>query len=339
MAGNFDPYNKKSWFFGPLGRKETESLLNDQDLGVFLVRTSSTIPGDLVLCVKEKDKVSHYIINKVVQQGSPVIRFRIGDQMFPDITALLAFYMTTVLDTIPLSRPVERLDKLEKVIAKFDFPGNDNEDLPFKKGEILYIVSKPEEGWWMARNAEGDLGTIPVPYITPFVVNNNNECHSTDSLNLSSNFDSQLSIKDSLENGHREENHEAPSHPPPNIPSMSRTSQTSSPRTSEGEPQTYGVPHTTERSLPAKARVIKPRYLPYDNTALRLQIGDIITVTEINASGQWKGVLNGKTGHFPFTCIEWITDNGQEEGTSSQENHQHLQSPNINDANRETPIV
>ena len=42
----------------------------------------------------------------------------------------------------------------------------DPEDLPFKKGEILEVITKDEEKWWMARNADGQTGQIPVPYVT-----------------------------------------------------------------------------------------------------------------------------------------------------------------------------
>lgn len=48
--------------------------------------------------------MSHYIINKV-QQGDQT-KFRIGDQMFPDLPSLLSFYKIHYLDTTPLIRPV-----------------------------------------------------------------------------------------------------------------------------------------------------------------------------------------------------------------------------------------
>lgn len=48
--------------------------------------------------------------------------FRIGDQQFPDLPELLAFYKLHYLDTTPLRRPAQR--KAEKVIAKFDFDGS-----------------------------------------------------------------------------------------------------------------------------------------------------------------------------------------------------------------------
>ena len=42
-----------SWYFGPMAREEANALLEkDGTSGVFLVRDSSTIKGDYVLCVK-----------------------------------------------------------------------------------------------------------------------------------------------------------------------------------------------------------------------------------------------------------------------------------------------
>lgn len=41
----------------------------------------------------------------------------------------------------------------------------DPDDLAFKKGEILTIVSKDEEQWWTAKNSAGTKGSIPVPYV------------------------------------------------------------------------------------------------------------------------------------------------------------------------------
>lgn len=41
----------------------------------------------------------------------------------------------------------------------------DADDLPFRKGEILYVVNKDEDQWWTARNSQGHIGQIPVPYV------------------------------------------------------------------------------------------------------------------------------------------------------------------------------
>ena len=41
----------------------------------------------------------------------------------------------------------------------------DPDDLPFKKGEILTIVNKDEDQWWTAKKPDGQMGSIPVPYV------------------------------------------------------------------------------------------------------------------------------------------------------------------------------
>lgn len=176
----FDPYDKNSWYFGPMGRRDAENMLNlEEDVGVFLVRDSTTCKGDLVLCVKEDTKISHYIIQKINVTIAPdatrngnsstsssmvttKVKFRIGDNSFADIPALLTFYKNQELDTTRLIRPVR---KAEQVIALYDFTGRDPDDLPFTKDEILTILKKHEEKWWVAKNSTGRIGCIPVNYV------------------------------------------------------------------------------------------------------------------------------------------------------------------------------
>ncbi|RWS08075.1 adapter molecule Crk-like protein [Dinothrombium tinctorium] len=281
MAASFDPYDRNSWYFGPMSRQEaTNILMNEQETGVFLVRNSATIRGDLVLCVREENKVSHYIINRV-QQGDQT-RFRIGDQIFPDLPALLSFYKIYYLDSAPLARPATK--RVEKVRGKFAFSGKDVDDLPFKKGEILTVISKDEDQWWTARNSLGQIGSIPVPYVELF-------------------DESQAPASQPLDFNDR----------PPSNPQLASSQNNSRPAPAEPIRQ-YHTPNI-QRKLPALAKVKQAR-VPnaYDETALKLQVGDIIKVTEININGQWKGELNGKIGHFPFTHVEFIdSENGEEE--------------------------
>ncbi|RZC32361.1 adapter molecule Crk [Asbolus verrucosus] len=266
MASTFDHEDKSSWYFGPISRQEaTDLLMAERGGGVFLVRDSATCVGDYVLCVKEDSKVSHYIINKMQQMDQ--IKYRIGDQIFPDLPSLLSFYKLHYLDTTPLIRPASR--KVEKVIAKFDFDGQDPDDLVFKRGEILTIIAKDEEQWWTAINSAGTKGSIPVPYVQKY-----------------------------------EEGQTTVEIPRPG----SGGGVTASAQQAEAAMKRSQM----QRKLPAKARVKQVR-VPnaYDKTALKLEIGDIITVTKTNINGQWEGELNGKTGYFPFTHVEFL-DNDNE---------------------------
>lgn len=50
--------------------------------------------------------------------------------------------------------------------ALFDFSGASNEDLPFKKGEILTIQSTSmDPNWWKARDSKGKEGMVPANYL------------------------------------------------------------------------------------------------------------------------------------------------------------------------------
>lgn len=264
MAANFDPYDRNSWYFGSYTRQEAiEALDKEDEIGVFLVRNSSTSIGDLVLCVREDTRVSHYIINKCLQANQT--RYKMGDQMFADIPSLLSFYRINTLDTTRLRRPANK----PFLKAKFDFAGSDQEDLPFRRGEILTLISKDEEGWWTAKNRSGETGSIPANYVEKID-------SSLTALEWNSTNDITTATDD----------HNSASHHPPVCQ--------------------YNTPQI-QRKLPALARVTQAR-VPnaYDRSALKLEVGDIVKVHKINLDGQWEGEIDGKYGIFPFNHVEFI---------------------------------
>ncbi|XP_043940842.1 adapter molecule crk-like [Protopterus annectens] len=168
-------YETCHWYCGAISRKQADKLLRGKEHGTYLVRDSSTCPKDYVLSVSENHKVSHYIIHS--EQG----RLKIGDLEFEDLPVLLEFYKDHYLDTTPLTKPVTRekppvclitvtppLLEEDLVMALYDFSGKDEEDLPFKKGEIMKVLVKDEEQWWTAENRQGQRGVIPVPYVKKY---------------------------------------------------------------------------------------------------------------------------------------------------------------------------
>ncbi|XP_057323491.1 adapter molecule Crk [Microplitis mediator] len=293
MAATFDQYDKSSWYFGAMSRQDASDLLmGEKEGGVFLVRDSTSIHGDFVLCVREDSKVSHYIINKIQQADQ--IRYRIGDQIFPDIPNLLAFYKLHYLDTTPLIRPAPK--KLQKVIAKYDFEGNDQDDLPFRKGEILTVISKDEEQWWTAKNNVGQKGSIPVPYVQKYEEENSGNA-----------VDSSGSGAQEISSGGSSGSNSI------NLSSQAILQQSAN-QDSAATQQQVTRRSNIQRTLPAFAKVKQAR-VPnaYDKTALKLEVGDIIKVTKTNINGQWEGELHGKTGHFPFTHVEFVDNETSED--------------------------
>ncbi|CAH6792117.1 Crkl [Phodopus roborovskii] len=99
-SARFDSADRSAWYMGPVSRQEAQTRLQGQRHGMFLVRDSSTCPGDYVLSVSENSRVSHYIINSL-----PNRRFKIGDQEFDHLPALLEFYKIHYLDTTTLIEP------------------------------------------------------------------------------------------------------------------------------------------------------------------------------------------------------------------------------------------
>ena len=121
-------HREQSWYHGPIDRIQAEAVLHGRKAGLFLVRDSSTHPGDFVLSVRyiqgrwqnhlgaitvlytrqcsstysyhlfysENGKVSHYIISHRNNL------YLIGDQSFPDLPSVLDFYRMHFLDTTTL---------------------------------------------------------------------------------------------------------------------------------------------------------------------------------------------------------------------------------------------
>ncbi|CAL8279016.1 unnamed protein product [Arctogadus glacialis] len=303
MAGNFDAEDRASWYWGRLSRQEAVSLLQGQRHGVFLVRDSITSPGDYVLSVSENSKVSHYIINSISnnrQSGPGLIppRFRIGDQEFEALPALLEFYKIHYLDTTTLIEPVSRSkhasfistssapgplqpDEVEFVRALFDFPGNDDEDLPFRKGDVLRVLEKPEDQWWNASNQEGRSGMIPVPYVEKFRPASPGAAGGPQAGGACGGGGGAG----------------APDAPGPPLEAPGQYAQ----------PVVSNAQLPNLQNGPVFARAIQKR-VPnaYDKTALALEVGDRVEVTKINVNGQWEGECKGKRGHFPFTHVRLL---------------------------------
>ncbi|XP_059117357.1 nephrocystin-1 isoform X2 [Peromyscus eremicus] len=59
--------------------------------------------------------------------------------------------------------------EIVKYFALGDFAAQQAGDLTFKKGDILHIIEKKPDGWWLAKDAEGNEGLIPRTYLEPCI--------------------------------------------------------------------------------------------------------------------------------------------------------------------------
>lgn len=82
-----DPTTER-WYHGQLTAKEAERImLENGKNGSFLVRESQRQPGDFVLSVRTRDRVTHVIIRKKDEKYDVG-----GGQQFPDLVSLIEYY-------------------------------------------------------------------------------------------------------------------------------------------------------------------------------------------------------------------------------------------------------
>lgn len=278
-----------SWYHGEITRATSEEILFGKSPGLFLVRDSTSCKGGFVLSVSENRKVSHYIITH--NQG----QYHIGDQTFNDLPDIVEFYKRHFLDTTTLVEPAARQKEPEieqqppkaaaqdlvKVKAKYNFPGNDPEDLPFRKNDTLTILKKEEDQWWLARDSQGKEGMIPANYVEVVRSTNN------------------VTMSQSSSTG-----------PTARVPSVTAGSAGYTTPNSNSVPST--VPTTTK--VPAIAEAIQDRVPSiYDPCELKFQKGDRILVLKMREDGIWEGQLNnGKKGIFPFRYVKIVSSTQQD---------------------------
>ncbi|XP_078508677.1 crk-like protein isoform X3 [Lissotriton helveticus] len=121
---------------------------------------------------KEAEQVRHYIIHSLPA------KLTMGPKEFPNFPTLLDFYTAHYLDTATLKEPIfkalsrcadratptDGMDALW-VLALYDFQDLEEDNLPFKVGEVLKVLKQSQKYWWTAQNREGKQGLIPVPYV------------------------------------------------------------------------------------------------------------------------------------------------------------------------------
>ena len=185
-----------SWYFGAIDRKEAEKLLMDtaNASGSFLVRESKSSPGSYSLSIRDAQKVSHHKIQKL--DGGEY--FLLRQFTFASIPELIEHYSKqsdgllkspcvikksqTAKKQPTLSKHKQNGNKLGTksqelnyplFVGNYDYSATTDDDLSFKKGDLLYIIDRDEGDWWFARSKDtGQEGYIPSNYVA--------ECKSLD---------------------------------------------------------------------------------------------------------------------------------------------------------------
>ncbi|CAG2220342.1 unnamed protein product [Mytilus edulis] len=115
------------WYHGSISRQRAEQLT--RRTGDFLVRDSSSHPGDFVLTCSTKGVPLHFMINSEVKEQVthiPLISYRFEDELFGSIQDLIQFYMAhrkkiTKSSGAVISNPIARTMPLSYYDTKYGF--------------------------------------------------------------------------------------------------------------------------------------------------------------------------------------------------------------------------
>ena len=189
-----------SWYFGAIDRKEAEKLLMDtaNASGSFLVRESKSSPGSYSLSIRDTQKVNHHKIQKLDGGGY----FVTPQFTFATIPELVAHYSKQsdgllkspcvikkphtsfsekkfpalskdIKNSKTLSAKSQDRSQLESnyplFVGKYSYSTRTDENLSFKKGDLLYIINTDEGDWWYAISKDtGQEGYIPSNYVAEY---------------------------------------------------------------------------------------------------------------------------------------------------------------------------
>ena len=82
----------------------------------------------------------------------------------------LLSFLLQIAQPKPVSTPSFKSDQTVEhpiYVAKYDYDSRADDDLGFKKGDLLYAINTSDDDWWYARSKDsGREGYIPSSYVT-----------------------------------------------------------------------------------------------------------------------------------------------------------------------------
>ena len=79
-------------------------------------------------------------------------------------------YAADVQSSVGVRREAPAPSQYPIFVGKYDYDSRTDDDLSFKKGDLMYIISTDEGDWWFARSKDvpGREGYIPSNYVAEY---------------------------------------------------------------------------------------------------------------------------------------------------------------------------
>lgn len=169
IPANYIKMRPHSWYYGRISRKDSEALLLKQRQdGAFLVRESESCPGEFSLSVRFKDAVQHFRVLRD-SQG----KYFLWCAKFNSLNELIEHHKTASVSrthTISLKEMIadgSEGTKTTLVQALFDFEPQGEDELEFKRNDIITVLDKSDPNWWEGM-LNNQRGMFPSTYVCPY---------------------------------------------------------------------------------------------------------------------------------------------------------------------------
>ncbi|OAF67228.1 Adapter molecule Crk [Intoshia linei] len=151
----FDFNDEHLYYYGSLNRETANDFLTSQGAeGSFLIRSSTTKHGDLVLCVREPTRIGHYIINVNVQNKNKM--YRCGGKNYNTLGELVEDFCNVPLQDISLKAPLPK-GHLRIIL---DHLSRSNDEIDCMAEDRVSILEYADERY-KVKHANGKIGYIP----------------------------------------------------------------------------------------------------------------------------------------------------------------------------------
>ena len=168
IPANYIQMKEHDWFHGKITRTMSEEMLRQQSHdGAFLIRESesSQTQGDFSLSVRFNGAVQHF---KVLRDGEG--KYFLWVVKFNSLNELIDYHRTSSVSRTQqiFLRDMKKQEIGNQVVftvkALFDFKPQEENELEFRKGDLIDVVEKDDANWWRGRLGDRE-GLFPANYV------------------------------------------------------------------------------------------------------------------------------------------------------------------------------